>query len=543
MATVLEKSLSSLIQRCKSMRELKEIHAQIITTVPSHSPETSFFLLSRLLVVCATTSDPCSLTHASAIFHSIRKPNLFIYNAIIRAHANQPHPSVDPLILYKRMLRNAIQPNNFTFPFLLKACARCFGRDVGGSLHTHVLKFGYGNDLFINNAMVGMYILSGLLRYAEQVFDEMTQRDVVSWNSILVGYLRCGALDSALDVFRVMGERNVISWNSIITGFVQGGRAKEALALFHEMQLSEDGVRPDKITMCSIVSACASLGALDQGSWVHGYLKRHQLEVDMAIGTALIDMYGKCGCIEQATEVFNALPGKDVLAWTAMITAFATQGLGNEALSLLNEMEMQGTKPNNVTFTGLLCACAHAGLVDEGRRLFDKMRQVYSIEPQAQHHACMVDLLGRAGLFEEAEKLVGSMPIEPDVFVWGALLGSCRMHGNVDLGERVGWHLIELEPQNHAFYVVLSDIYARGHRFEDANRVRALMRERGIKKTLPGCSMIEVGGLLCEFSVRGVPEAMMNEIEWVLIGLTISLKQAGYVPNAELLSKTSDFIR
>lgn len=363
---------------------------------------------------------------------------------------------------------------------------------------------------------------------ARQVFDEMRQRDVVSWNSILGGYLRCGALDAALGLFRLMEERNVISWNSIITGFVRSGRAKEALGLFHEMQLSGDGIlKPDKVTVASVVAACASLGALDQGKWVHHYLKQNRIELDMVIGTALVDMYGKCGCVERAVEVFDEMPVKDVLAWTAMITTYAIHGFGEEALCLLEDMEMQGVMPNHVTFVGLLCACTHAGLVEEGCRLFDSMRLVYLVEPQSEHYACMVDLLGRAGLFEEVERLIRSIPMEPDVFVWGALLGACRTHRNVNLGERVAKYLIELDPQNHAFYVMLCDIYAEANRYEDVKRVRALMREGGIKKTVPGCSLIEVDGRVLEFSVCGSPVAVMKEIEWVLNGISSKLKLAG----------------
>ncbi|RWR87567.1 pentatricopeptide repeat-containing-like protein [Cinnamomum micranthum f. kanehirae] len=451
-------SLSSLIDQCKSLKHLQQIHSHIITT-----SSTSF--LTRILFFCATSSDPpCHLPYANAIFRTIPNPNLFAYNAMVRAHASQPHPSGEALVLFERMLATGIRPNHLTFSFLLKSCARLLDPDATQIVHSCVLKSGHTNDLFIQNGFIHSYANCGLLGRARQVFDEMRQRDVVSWNSILGGYLRSGVLDAALGLFRVMEERNVITWNSIITGFVQGGRAKEALGLFHEMQVLGDGfVEPDKVTFASVIAACASLGALDQGKWVHHYLKQHRLEVDMVIGTALVDMYGKCGCVETAVKVFDEMHKKDVLAWTAMISTYAIHGFGEEALRLLKDMEMQGVKPNHVTFVGLLCACAHAGLVDEGRRLFDSMRLVYLVEPQSQHYACMVDLLGRAGLFEEAERLISTMPMEPDVFVWGALLGACRTHRNVKLGERVAKYLIELKPENHAFYVMLLDIYAEAH--------------------------------------------------------------------------------
>lgn len=348
---------------------------------------------------------------------------------------------------------------------------------------------------------------------------------MVSWNSILSGYLRCGELDSALRLFSEMRERNVRTWNAIITGFVRGGRAREALDLFHEMQLSGGPcARPDKVTVASVIAACSSLGALDQGRWVHGYLKKHKLEFDVVVGTALIDMYGKCGCMERAIAVFDEMPKKDVLAWTAMISAYAAHGLGEEAFGLLKDMERNGLKFNHVTFGALLSACAHSGFVERGRWCFDVMKRVYSIEPQPQHYACMVDLLGRAGLFGEAERLIQSMPMEPDVYVWGALLGACRMHGNVEAGERAAAQLIGLDPLNHAYYIILSDIYARANRFEDVKKVRGFMKERGIKKTAPGCSMIEVDGKVLEFSAKWVLEDLINEIEWVLNAINFELK-------------------
>ncbi|MCL7037040.1 hypothetical protein MKW94_008638 [Papaver nudicaule] len=484
----LRKSLGRFIDECKNPKHLKQIHALILVSpnLPIHQ---HYFLITRLLFVCTTTFFSCH-HYALSIFNHIEKPNLF--------------------------------PDYLTYPFLLKGCTTDQVDDrMGRIVHGHVFKNGFSGDLFVQNSLINFYSKFIDLGNAEKVFDEMLHRDIVSWNSLLCGYLRCGELESALRLFRVMEERSVFSWNSIITGLVQGGRAIEALEIFHEMQVSgENRVSPDEVTIASAISACASIGALDQGKWVHSYLKRSGLGCDMVIRTALVDMYGKCGCLESAVAIFREMEEeKDVLAWTAMISVFALHGLGNEAFDLFEEMKMKGVKPNNVTFTGLLSACAHSGLVEKGLWCFEIMREVYFIKPQVQHYACMVDLLGRAALFEEAEDLIGSMPMEPDAFVWGALLGSCRMHGNVELGERVASYLIKMEPYNHVFYVVLSDIYAKAQRFDDVKRIRLAMEERGIKKIVPGCSKIEIDGNVHEFSVRGCPEIMMNKIQWVLTGV------------------------
>ncbi|MQM22990.1 hypothetical protein Taro_056051 [Colocasia esculenta] len=534
-------SLSRLIRRCRSMKQLHQIHAHVIIAphLAVASPDSTVsFLLSRLLFCCAT-SPSGSLHYAVALFRAIPDPDLFAYNTMIRALAGGrgaaatttfPH---DSLPLYRQMLRRGVQPDHLTFPFLIRCCTCRKDPLVGSAIHAHVVRFGFEADLYVGNTLISMYAACRLPDGLRQVFEKMPKRDIVSWNSILIGYLRCGELDAALALFMGMEKRNTVTWNSIITGFVQGGRAKEALDLFHEMQYSGDGgVRPDKVTVASVISACAALGALDQGRWVHGYLKSRKLDLDVVIGTALIDMYGKCGCLERAMEVFDQeIEKKDVLAWTAMVSACAVNGQGEEALRLLFDMERRGVRPNHVTFGAVLSACAHSGMVAEGRWCFDMMQQKYSVEPNAQHYACMAGLLGRAGLFEDAMLLIRSMPVEPDVFVWGALLGACQMHGNLVLGERIASYLIELDPSNHAFYVVLSDLYAKGNKSDDVKRIWAFMRTRGIKKLSPGCSMIEVDGQVQEFSVNGAAEIAMEEILRLLNGIGEQLKSVGHVFN------------
>lgn len=430
-------------------------------------------------------------------------------------------------MLYKHMLSNGISPDSLTLPFLVKECTTRRAIGTGTGIQGQSIKLGFNTDLFVQNSMINFYSACASVSSARKLFDEMLIRDIVSWNSMIIGYLRCGRLDEALDLFRKMKRGNIITWNSLITGFVQGGRPKEALEFFHEMQCLSGDInmaKPDKITIASVLSACAHLGAIDHGKWVHGYLSRSGLECDMVIGTALVDMYGKCGCLERAHEVFREMPKKDTLAWSAIISVFALHGYGKEAFDIFKEMEAEGVKPNHVTFVGLLSACCHSGLVEIGRWCFDIMKRIYRIEPQVHHYACMVDILGRAGLFGEAEELIRNMPIEPDVFVWGALLGGCQMHGNVQLGEKVAQHLIDLEPLNHAFYMNLCDTYAKAGRYNDVQRIRASMKEQGIKKEIPGCSMIEVNGIVHEFSTVGSPDVVMDELVCLLTTLRNEMK-------------------
>ncbi|XP_020597894.1 pentatricopeptide repeat-containing protein At5g66520-like [Phalaenopsis equestris] len=489
-------SLAGLFGQCRSPRKLHQIHTQIVTS-PLFNRRIAASLISRLLFFCSTFPSPASLAYGSILFHSILSPTLFNYNAIIRIQSSSFSFSISPLFLYNQMLGGSIRPDHLTFPFLLKFCSLRLDGNAGQALHAHVVKLGFQLDVFIQNSMIIMYSSCGLLVCAEKVFDEMPRKDVVSKNSILTGYLNCGEMDAALDMFSRMEERNLRTWNSVIAGLVHVGRAREALGLFQEMLLYDgESVKPDNITIASVITACASIGALDQGKWLHSYLRRKKMDFDVVIGTALIDMYGKCGSLTKAREVFEEILEKDVLAWTAMISVLAVHGRGEEALVLFEKMVSLGLKPNYVTFGSLLSACAHSGLVEKGRWCFDLMKRVYLIKPQVQHFACMVDLLGRAGLFSEAETLIRSMPMEPDSFVWGALLGACRMHGNVELGERIAGYFMQRDPLNHAFYMVLSDIYAKAKRFEDVKKIWNFMKEMGIKKTSPGCSMIDVDGQL-----------------------------------------------
>ncbi|MED6216376.1 hypothetical protein PIB30_007018 [Stylosanthes scabra] len=523
----MKNTLSRMIEECRNLRELKRIHTHILKS-PTLSTADHYHLITRLLFFCSF-SNWGSFSYATNVFHMIKNPDIRVYNVMIRSYADMEGGDGShfcrAFMLYKKMLCRNIYPNSLTFPFLIKACTRKLDGSTGHVLHSQVIKFGFLNDVFVGNSLIGLYMACGLLKNACKLFDEMPLTDLVTWNSMVIGCLRNGELDMALDFFRKMKRKNIITWNSIITGLAQGGRAMESLELFHEMQFcNDDSVKPDKITVASVLSACAQLGAIDHGKWVHGYLRRSSIECDVVVGTALLSMYGKCGHVQEAFEIFKEMPEKDCSAWTAMISVFALHGLGWKALDFFAEMERAGVKPNHVTFVGLLSACAHSGLVDKGRHCFDIMQDVYSIEPQVYHYACMVDILSRARLFEKAEMLIKSMPMKPDVYVWGALLGGCQMHGNIELGEKVALHLIELEPQNHAFYMNLCDIYAKAGRFDAAKRIRNIMKERGIKKEIPGSSMIEINGVVHEFSVGRSSEFLMKELVFVLNKLSNEMK-------------------
>ncbi|XP_047321137.1 putative pentatricopeptide repeat-containing protein At5g40405 [Impatiens glandulifera] len=296
------------------------------------------------------------------------------------------------------------------------------------------------------------------------------------------------------------------------------------------MQL--EGIKPDETTLVSVLSACTHLGALEQGQWIHAYIKKNNLIINFILGTTLIDMYMKCGYVENAVEVFDGMSEKAVSTWNAFIQGMALNGLVEESLGIFSDMKRCGVMPNEITFMGVLAACRHMGLVDEGKNHFNSMIQVHKLEPNVKHYGCMVDLLGRAGMLKEAEDLINSMPIEPDVATWGALLGACKKHGDKEMGERIGRNLIELHPDHDGFHVLLSNIFASKGNWDDVVGIRRAMMKDHINKT-PGCSMIEAEGTIHEFTAGDKSHPRINEIDDMLDEMGKRLKAIGYAPNMD----------
>lgn len=379
-----------------------------------------------------------------------------------------------------------------------------------------------------------MYSSCGDPPLARRVFDEIAEPDLPSWNSVVNAYLKLGRSDAARALFDEMPDRNVISWSSMINGYVRCGMFKEALALFREMQLAEGAlVRPNEFTMSGVLSACGRLGALEHGKWAHTYIDRCGIGVDVVLGTCLIDMYAKCGSIERARLVFHNLgPNKDVMAWSAMISGLAMHGHPGECLNLFSDMIQQGVKPNGVTYLGILCTCVHGGLVSQGKEFFRQMSEEHGIIPMIQHYGCLVDLFGRAGLLKEAWTVVKSMPMEPDVLIWGALLSGSRTHGDIETCEIALKKLIQLDPGNSGAYVLLSNVYAKLGRWNEVRQVRNLMESKGIYK-VPGCSLVELDGVLHEFFVGDDSHPDTKEIYMMLDEIMAKLKKAGYVGNTK----------
>lgn len=392
---------------------------------------------------------------------------------------------------------------------------------MGFASHAQAIKLGWESYDFVLNGLVHFYANCCSMDAARKLFDVSTDRDVITWTALINGYVKCGQVELATELFDQMPERNAVSWSAMINGYVQTGMFREALELFNDMQLS--GLRPNNAGIVGALTACAFLGALDHGRWIHAYVDRNGMELDRVLGTALVDMYAKCGCIEIAYSVFDKMPYRDVFAFTALISGLANHGRSTSAIELFSRMQSEGVLPNEVTFICVLSACSRMGLVDEGLRIFNCMSKVYGIEPGVQHYGCLVDLLARAGLLEEAKKLVREMPMDPDSYVLGALLNSCRVHGDVESGKETVESLVERGLDHGGVHVLLSNMYASSKQWDWVLKVRKEMEAKKVRK-VPGCSSIEIDGRVCEFIAGDMSYLLMEEVMLCLLGVDNHLK-------------------
>lgn len=343
---------------------------------------------------------------------------------------------------------------------------------------------------------------------------------------------------TARELFDQMPERNVVCWNAMIAGCTQNEKFLESIELFRKM-LQSGCAPPNDVTLVIVLSACAHLGALDLGRWIGGFIKRRSMELSLFLGNALSDMYAKCGCIGEARRVFERMKERDVISWSIIICGSAMHGHAEEAISGFHEMLQHGMKPNDITFMGILSACTHAGLVDDGLRYFNRMSDEFGIDPKVEHYGCVVDLLSRAGRLDEAEDLIDSMQMPPNVIVWGALLGGCRIYGDISRGERVVQHIFELDPGHSGSHVYIAHVYSSTGRLEDAAKCRLRMREERVAK-VPGCSWIEVDNTVHEFFMGDRSHPRSEKIYSMISALSSRMKLAGYVPDTTIVSQSID---
>lgn len=455
-------TLPYVLKACAKSRSLtvgQQIHAHSLKTALLSNVYV-FNTLMRLYAVCGTIEAVHKLFH----FQPGSRRDLVSWTTLIQAYVKIGYPKVAILSFFD-MCQASLRPDGMTLVIVLSACSKLADLNLAIKIHRYILDNNLNTDVFVDNALVGMYLKCGRTHLACKVFDEMP-------------------------------IKNVVSWNSMITGLVRQGKFKEALDKFRRMQAI--GLKPDDVTFVGVLNSCANLGLLELGKWVHAYMDKNDIRADGFIGNALVDMYAKCGSIDQAFRVFQGMKCRDVYSYTAMIVGLAIHGEAQKALEVFSEMSRVGIEPSEVTFVGVLSACSHAGLVEEGCKHFDDMSKVYNLKPQTAHYSCMVDLFGRAGLISEAVELVKYMPLVPDAFAWGALLGACKIHGKVELAEIAVKKLVKIEPEREGAYILMSNVYSSAYRWKEAMKLRKIMKERKLKKT-PGCSSVEVDGEVHEF--------------------------------------------
>ncbi|XVF27963.1 hypothetical protein REPUB_Repub14bG0154400 [Reevesia pubescens] len=390
------------------------------------------------------------------------------------------------------MLGHQTSPNGHTFTSLFKAASTSLSLAsfTCSPLHAQALKRGVFTDPFVLPSLLGLYAKLGSLSNARKVFEEIFSPCIVACNAMLDAFGRNGDMGSALFLFESMIEKDVVSWTSVINGFARAKQFTQAIRVFEKM--IGFLVKPNEATYVNLLFCCANLeggGGLYQGRQIHGYILRNEVVMTVFMGTALIDFYGKKGCLEISVRVFNQMLVREVCTWNAVISSLACNGREKEALDLFEKMKVEGVCPNEVTLVAVLTACARTKKVELGSEFFQSMSCQYGIVPIMEHYGCMVDLLGRAGLLTEATELVRTMPFQPDASVLGALLGACKIHGAIELGNEVGRRLLELQPRHCGLYVALSIINADKERWDRAADLRKKMVDAGIRK-VPAYSLI-----------------------------------------------------
>ncbi|KAK3445965.1 hypothetical protein EUGRSUZ_A01736 [Eucalyptus grandis] len=574
--THLGNPLLAFLQRSKNTSQILQIHAQLITTGFVSDSFASSKLLTSL-----TSLNPPNMDYARLVFERIHMRSVFMCNTMIRGYVSSSNPD-KAWSFYAGMRRKGFVGDDYTYPFVLKACGMMMGLGEGRVVHGELMKRGRCCHVFAVNGLIGMYgkcgeigcarmafdgveendsvswnlLLSayvgrGNTEEAQKVFDEMPEKDVISWsmmidaygkrsgdvvrarlffdnmpirdtvtwNSMIAGYVKVGDVMAARELFDMMPGKNVISWSILLDGYVSHGNPLEALKLFKQMLLEH--VKVDKVAVVGVLSACAQLGALDQGRWIHIYMERNGIDVDIVVQAALLDMYMKCGSVNEARRTFDSMSEKNAICYGVMIYGYGTNGYGKKALELFRQMVLErNVRIDDMLFLAILTACSHAGFVSEGLSIFGQMKGVYGIEPKLEHYSCLVDLLSRSGQLDSAREVIKSMPMKPNcAALWGSLLLACRTHQDIMLAEVAVKKLVELKADDCGTYILLSNIYANMGLQEESLRVWKLMKNRIMDKET-GKSSVEVNGVIKEFVSGEKSSVVADALGWIVRSLS-----------------------
>uniref|UniRef100_A0A1J3FBL4 Pentatricopeptide repeat-containing protein n=3 Tax=Noccaea caerulescens TaxID=107243 RepID=A0A1J3FBL4_NOCCA len=486
------------------MNQIKQLHARCLRNGVDETKD----LLQRLLEIP-------KLVYARKLFDHHRAPCIFLCNKLIQAYSvhNQPHESI---LLFNLLSFDGLRPNHHTFNFLFAASASITSLRPLQMLHSQFFRSGFESDSFCCTALVTAYAKLEALCCARRVFDEMPNRDVPVWNAMITGYKRQGDMKAAMELFDSMPSKNVVSWTTVISGFSQNGNYSKALTVFLRME-DDKSVKPNHITVTSVLPACANLGALEIGRRLEVYARENGFFGNIYVSNATLEMYSKCGMIDVAKRIFDEIGNqRNLCSWNSMISSLATHGKHEEALELYAQMLREGEKPDAVTFVGLLLACVHGGMVVKGKELFKSMEEDHKISPKLEHYGCMIDLLGRVGKLQEAYDLIKTMPMKPDAVVWGTLLGACSFHGNVEIAEIACEALFKLEPSNPGNCVIMSNIYAANEKWDGVLRMRKMMKKETMTKAAGYSYLVEGGVEVHKFTVEDKSHPRSCEIYQVL---------------------------
>ncbi|XP_042406164.1 pentatricopeptide repeat-containing protein At2g46050, mitochondrial-like isoform X1 [Zingiber officinale] len=431
---------------------------------------------------------------ARKVFDDMASKDLAVWNIMLSCYLLNDYKR-EAFNLFHSMRTEGFIGDGFTFSSLINFCSRMICYDLGIQTHCLIIKLALESDLVVGSSLVDMYAKCAVIKDARHVFDRMDNKNVVCWNTIIVGYGKCG-------------------------------EGKEALMLFNNML--RGGLKPDGLTLASILSTCANLASSNEATQVHGYVVKNGFQAYLSIGNALIIAYAKCGSIDNSARAFSLIPSPDCVTWSSMISSYAHHGLAMEAINKFEVMLHEGIKPNRITFLAVISACSHAGFVDAGVHYFSTMIKNYQIKPSSEHFACLIDLLSRAGYLDEASDVLSSMPFEPDASVLGALIGACNVHRNAKLAEWVSEKLFYLEPRKLVNYALLSNIYvAEGH-WENVLYLRRRMKQMCSLK-IPGCSWIEIGGKVHTFVSHDRIHLQDQEIYCMLDTVIWSMRNRYYI--------------
>ncbi|XP_057976215.1 pentatricopeptide repeat-containing protein At1g11290, chloroplastic [Malania oleifera] len=449
-----------------------------------------------------------SVATARLIFDGIPRRTVVSWNSMIDGYV-QSGDSEEALSLFQKMLKEGVEPTNVTIMEALQACADLVDLAQGIYIHKLLDKLKLQSDVSVMNSLISMYS-------------------------------KCKKVDIAAKLFGNLQGKTVVSWNAMILGYAQNGCANEALNYFCMMQ--SQNIEADSFTMVSVIAALAELSVLRQAKWIHGLVIRTYYDKNVYVMTALIDMYAKCGAVQTARKLFDMMAERHVITWNAMIDGYGTHGLGEAAVELFSEMQKQAIKPNNITFVCILSACSHSGLVEEGKHYFTSMKEDYALEPTLDHYGVMVDLLGRAGRINEAWDFIQRMPIKPGLSIYGAMLGACKIHKNIELGEKAANKLFDLDPDEGGYHVLLANIYAMASMWDKVAKVRSMMEKKGLQKT-PGCSLVQLRNEIHTFYSGGTGHPQSKQIYSLLDTLGDEIKAAGYVPDTNSIHDVEDDVK